>query len=445
MMTPKGKWMTGEQTLLARGVLGVGCGGTGVALAGWGWPKRVARRTFDRAFYGAFLLSRLGLFLLVFVLLRVPVRGDVLGYYWPEGLAAMHGLLPYRDFASSYAPLHGFLDAAVLRVWQSPRALILFAMAVEAAALPLWMQLGRRVRPEPTVRRAAGLYLLSAISLQFCALDGQDNAVIALLLAVAVSLVLARRELLAGAMVGLSAVAVKVIPLGYVPVLFAATPKRWRWAAGLLAVVALGYGAFWRVLGWAVLMPLTREGGLKSAGDLPYVVEAATGWTLPGAIWTVLLLGAFAVILLRVVGRVRRDPAMSVRVEGMLFGVTATTLALELFSKKSWPPYLMLVLFPLLLSVASRGSAWAVAGVGAFGVVALVEHSYWATVLRQFDAQTFHAGLARGDGRCFVFLALELLLLVGYGWLLSLSWREMGRGAAEGLAETASAMDGAGR
>ena len=429
--------MTGEQTLLARGVLGVGCGAAGVALVRWGWPQRVTRTTFDRAFYGAFALSRLGLFLLVFGLLRVPVRGDVLGYYWPEGLAAMHGLLPYRDFASSYAPLHGFLDAAVLRVWRSPRALILFALVVEALAMPLWMRLGRRVRPEGTVRRAAVLYLLSAISLQFCALDGQDNVVIALLLAVAVSLVLVRRELLAGALVGLCAVAVKVIPLGYVPVLFAATPRRGRWAVGLVAVVALGYGAFWRVLGAAVLMPLTREGGLKSAGDLPYVVEAVTGWPLPGAVSTVLLGVAFAAILLRVVGRVRQDAAMSARVEGMLFGVAATTLALELFSKKSWPPYLMLVLFPLLLSVASSGSAWAAAGVGAFGVVALVEHSYWATVLGQFDSGTFHAGLARGDGRCFVFLTMELLLLAGYGWLLGLSWRATARGAAEGLANVA--------
>ena len=427
--------MTGEQTLLARGVMGVLGGGAGVALVGWEWPQRLTRQTFDRAFFGAFLLSRLGLFLLVFALLRVPVRGDALGYYWPEGLAAMQGLLPYRDFDSSYAPMHGFLDAAVLRVWQSPRALILFALLAEAVALPLWMRLGRRVRPEPTVRRAALLYLVSAISLQFCALDGQDNVVIALLLAAAISLVLARRELLAGAMVGLSAVAVKVIPLGYVPVLFAATPRRWRWAAGLVGVVALGYGAFWRVLGAAVLMPLTREGGLKSAGDLPYVVEAVTGRTLPGAVSTVLLAGVCAAVLLRVLGRVRRASEIGTRVEAMLFGVAATTLALELFSKKSWPPYLMLVLFPLLLSVASRGSVWAVAGVGVFGAVALVEHSYWATVLGQFDSQMFHAGLARGDGRCFVFLALELLLLVGYGWLLWLSWREMGRGRADGLAD----------
>lgn len=111
----------------------------------------------------------------------------------------------------------------------------------------------------------------------------------------------------------------------------------------------------------------------------------------------------------------------------MLFGVTATTLALELFSKKSWPPYLMLVLFPLLLVVGSDGRRWVVAAMGGFGVVALVEHSYWATVLHQFGAPEFHAGLLRGDRRCFVFLALEVLLLVGYGWLLGMSWREMAR------------------
>ena len=419
--------MTGEQTLLARGVLGVGCAGVGCALVGWGWPRRVSRNGFDRAFYGAFVLTRIALFLLVFVVLRVPVRGDVVGYYVPEGLAALEGLLPYRDFESSYAPMHGFLDAAVLRVWSSPPALILFALLAEAAGLPLWMGLARRVRTEETVRRAALLYLASAISLQFCALDGQDNVVIALLLAAGMSFVVLRRELLAGALVGLSAVAVKVIPLGFAPVLFWAAPRRWRWAAGLLAVVGLGYGAFARQVGARVLMPLGREGDLKSAGDLPYVVEAVTGWTLPGAVSALLLTVACAAILLRVVWTVRRLGSIEARLQAMMFGVAATTLALELFAKKSWPPYLMLVLFPLLLLVANDGRRWAAAAMGGFGVVALVEHSYWATVLHQFAAPDFHAGLLRGDGRCFVFFGLEVLLLLGYGWLLGLSWREMAR------------------
>lgn len=418
--------MTGEQTLLARGVLGVVSAGAGWALVVWGWPQRAARGEFDRAFYSAFVLSRLGLFVLVFALLRVPVRGDVAGYYVPEGLAVLDGLLPYRDFESSYAPLHGFLDAAILRVWNSPLALILFALLAEAVALPLWMGLARRVRPEATVRRALLLYLASAISLQFCVLDGQDNVVIALLLAAGMLLTVMRRDLLAGALVGLSAVAVKVIPLGFVPVLFAATPRRWRWAAGLLAVVGVGYGAFARLMGVRVLMPLGREGDLKSAGDLPYVIEAVTGWTLPGVVSWLMLAVACGAVLLRVWRLVRRLGTTEARVEGMLFGVTGTTLALELFSKKSWPPYLMLVLFPLLLVVASDGRRWVVAAMGGFGVVALVEHSYWATVLHQLAAADFHAGLLRGDVRCFVFLGLEWLLLVGYGWLLEMSWREMG-------------------
>ncbi len=418
--------MTGEQTLLARGVLGVVSAGAGWASVHWEWPQRVARGGFDRAFYSAFVLSRMGLFLLVFALLRVPVRGDVAGYYVPEGLAALRGLLPYRDYISSYAPLHGFLDAAVLRVWNSPLALILFALLAEAVASPLWMGLARRMRPEATVRRAALLYLASAISLQFCVLDGQDNVVIALLLAAGILLTSMQRDLLAGALIGLSVVAVKIIPLGFAPVFFAATPRRWRWAAGLLAVAGVGYGAFARLLGVRVLMPLVREGDLKSAGDLPYVVEAVTGWTLPGAVSGLLLAVACGAILLRVLLTVRRLGTTAARLEGMLFGVTGTTLALELFSKKSWPPYLMLVLFPLLLLVASDVRRWVVVAMGGFGVVALVEHSYWATVLHQFAAADFHAGLVRGDGRCFLFLGLELLLLAGYGWLLEMSWREMG-------------------
>ena len=383
------------------------------------------RRSFDRWLYGAFLLTRVGLLVLLFVVLHIEPRGDVIGYYVPEGFGALHGGVPYRDFESSYAPLHAYMDAAVLRVWGSARALMLFAVLVEFAGLPLWLGLGRRVWPERDVRAAAVLYLLSALSLQFVTIDGQDNVVIALLLAASFVLIGRRRELLAGVLLGLSAVAVKLIPLGYIPVIWAGTARRWRWLAGVLLAVGVGYGAFAGAVGRAVLMPLAREGGLRSAGDLPYVLEGLSGRILPGGVSGLVLAGMEGAILVRVLRVSRRSAEPAVRLQAMVLGVVAATLALELLAKKSWPAYLMLVLFPLLVGVVRSGGPWSVAGMAGFSAVAMVEHSYWASLLGQFDAATLHQGLVRGDGRCFVFLLLEVLLVVGYGWLLRMSWRQM--------------------
>ena len=39
-----------------------------------------------------------------------------------------------------------------------------------------------------------------------------------------------------------------------------------------------------------ILQPLAEEGNRRSAGNLPYLVEAISGLTLPGRVWDLLLL-----------------------------------------------------------------------------------------------------------------------------------------------------------
>jgi hypothetical protein len=101
----------------------------------------------------------------------------------------------------------------------------------------------------------------------------------------------------------------------------------------------------------------------------------------------------------------------------LTFGFAALTLALILFSKKSWPPYLMMALFPigLLVRIESklRTTAFAL-----FGVVAVLSTSYWATMLQQQTASEFHAGLLAAQPQCLILLALEVLLILSYAWLL---------------------------
>jgi hypothetical protein len=56
--------------------------------------------------------------------------------------------MPYRDFASSYAALNPYVDAIAVSLWYSPLAIILLAILVEAALLPLWLHFGRELFSE---------------------------------------------------------------------------------------------------------------------------------------------------------------------------------------------------------------------------------------------------------------------------------------------------------
>ena len=409
--------MTGSQTLLARAALGVVAALGSLALVSFRPFQQRSRSSFDRAVVTAFVVSRLGFFCVLFLWIGAAPRGDVPAYYLDQVREVLQHKLPYRDFHSSYAPLHAYLDAGLFRLWQSPLALMLFPVLAEILMLPLWLRVGRRFLAESEVRIAALLYLGSPISLQFVAVDGQDNVAIALLIAIALLLLLRGRTVLSGAAWGLSVVTFKFLPLLYAPVFFLASPRRWRWAAGGAAVVSAIYG--WLLLEHApILQPLAEEGNLRSAGDLPYLVEAVLGVSFPGRFWDLLLLLALLVLLAALAGVVR-EASPAVRVRAITFGISAATLLVLLLSKKSWPPYLMLSLFPICLLPASVAySRRRLGSFALFSVVAVTEHSVWANCFAQFSASALHTSLRQGNAAAWFFFILELLLLAGYAWLL---------------------------
>jgi hypothetical protein len=81
-------------------------------------------RRFDRFALSGVTISRLAVFVGLYLVARQPVRSDVPLFYVPQGLAVLEGRVPYRDFDSSYAPLFPYVVAAVLAVWRSPLALV---------------------------------------------------------------------------------------------------------------------------------------------------------------------------------------------------------------------------------------------------------------------------------------------------------------------------------
>ena len=406
--------MTGSQALVARVGLGAAAATAGLVLVSLRRLRELPARTFDRILVAAFAVSRLGIFILVFLVLRIAPRGDAPGYYFPQAEQVLQGLVPYRDFLSSYAPLHPYLDAGMISAWHSPLAIMLFSVVVELSFLPVWLRAGRDFLGEGELRVAALLYLASPVSLQFVTIDGQDNAVIAVLLGLAVLLLLRSREAMAGLVLGASVAGIKFLPLLYAPAFFAAVKRRWRLVLGAMVVLGAVYGGF--VLAQVpVLGAVVAEVDLWSAGDLPYLIEGILGVALSprlaDGVLAMVLVGIFALI-----ARAAKDASNAERMRVVTFGMAALTLALLLLSKKSWPPYLMLALFPICLLVA--GSAWRVAAFSVFSVVAVAEHSYWASFLAQYTSGEFHHALVAGKSSAIAWLAVEVVLVGGYGWLL---------------------------
>ena len=409
--------MTGTSTLIARATLGIAGALASFVAASIPRLRTGSATRFERWIMAVFAASRFGLYALVFLILRIAPRGDIPSYYVPEAMGALAGLRPYRDFPSSYAPLHPYLDGIVYSAWHSPLVIILLAIVAETALLWAWLKLGRKLFGEDRSRLAAILYVASPISLQYVTIDGQDNVIVALLTAFALWLAYRSREGASGASLGLGIASVKFLPLVFAPA-FLLGVRRWvRWAIGCAAVVIAVYGTF-ALRGVPILYPLHAEGALKGSGNVPYLIESLSGRLLPAAaedaVAVLALLTVYAVML-----RPSRNAAGEARLRMVTLATVALTVALLLFAKKSWPPYLMLALFPMCLAVVRGG--WTRARLGlwcGFSAVAVVEHSYWASLMQQAQAMELHAELAARQAGAFVLLGLEVLLIAGYLWLL---------------------------
>ena len=382
----------------------------------------MTRRTFDRVVPLAFLASRLALYVGVFLVLRIAPRGDIPAFYWDEANKVLAHQLPYRDFQSSYAPLHPYLDAVAILIWHSPLAMILLAICAEAFVLPLWLRVGRTFLGERDVRSASLLYLTSVISLQFVAIDGQDNVLIALLLVLALYLILRQKYFASGAAVGVAFTTVKFLPLLYMPIFVTLVPRRWKWLVGLATIVVPVF-AVCMLLRLPILAPLVFEGKQATAGNIPYLFEGLTGLAVPGQIWDTLVVLALSAISLLILMKTRgANDALRLRL--FTFGFAALTLALIVFSKKSWPPYLILCLFPICL-LMKNFSRLRVLAFALFGVVAVTANSYWSTVVQQAPSSEFHRGLLTHQPDWLIVLVLQMALVGGYLWLLQLAVREI--------------------
>lgn len=414
--------MTGTQTLILRAALAIVAGAAGIAFISSSFLQSIPLREFNRYVTAAFVGSRIAIFAGLFLILHVAPRGDIPSFYMDQAEQVLRGLAPYRDFVSSYAPLHPYFDAALIHLWHTPLAMILFAIVVECLTVPLGLYLGLLLVPEQQLRKAGLLYLTSVISIQFVSIDGHDDVILAALMVLSILWLHRNRNFLSGAAIGLGAVLTKFLPLVYAPMFFVSSVRRWRWAAGLALPVVLVYGAF-VIRHLDVLSVLSNEGALKSANNITFLIEALVGITVPLIVWDGLMLISLILIFARVTRAVFQAPPEQ-RLHPVTFGTAALTLTIELLARKSWPPYLVIALFPICLLVAA-GSGLDIALFAVFGVVAVVAPSYWATVLGQFSAEDLHRGLLAGQPNCYILLVLQTALISGYVWLLTGSLRRI--------------------
>ena len=222
---------------------------------------------------------------------------DATAFFLPQAGQAARGLLPYRDFASAYAPLFPALLATALRLLGASGPLTLFLLADLAA----WRLLAARERDREALALAgaAWAYLAFPPVWYFAVRYAQDETLAAMCVAGALLAHERDRPVRLGLWLALGLLATKpLFALAAVPFLVAPGSGRWRALIAMALPVAAVYGAL-LALGAPVWQPLELEGGSFGIGPtlwrVPVVLAGwdpgALGWApfavvaLAGAVW----------------------------------------------------------------------------------------------------------------------------------------------------------------
>jgi len=292
------------------------------------------------------------------------------------------------------------------------------ATLIEASILPLWFKVGRMFAMERDIRIASVLYFFCPVSFQFALIDGQNSVAIAACIVLAMLLLSRNKVALCGVLVGLSIITVKFLPLLYVPSFVRASAQRVRWLLGFTATLVAGY-SFFLLRHAPIFQPLLFEGGMRTSGNLPYLVEAVAGVTLPARIWDLLVIAVlFSIFIFS--GLKKHERTIPIDLNYLTSTMLAFTFSLLLLAKKSAPAYMMMVLFPLCLLLSATTRLRRCFGLS-FLVIAIAEPSIWFTLLGAINAPALHLALSRHRPLTVAFLGLQATMVLGYGWLLWMS------------------------
>lgn len=88
-------------------------------------------------------IGLLSVYIFIFFIYKFPITGDVVNFFIPQGIQALSGQIPNRDFSSSYMPLFPYITGAIYSMYEDEHILGLFftlCMCVFAFLFPVFLR-----------------------------------------------------------------------------------------------------------------------------------------------------------------------------------------------------------------------------------------------------------------------------------------------------------------
>jgi hypothetical protein len=382
-------------------------------------PKRDEFKSFFVKVCSLFVALRLGIFLLIFVILRFEAQSDIINYYkWATLVDQGHFPGESEILPLHYGPLFLYVIGFLIKLWNNPKVIVLFSILAEFVLFTVWLSLRQTVANDVTMRRASLLYACCPLSILTSAVGGNNDVFAGLLVSIFVALAFRNRPALSGMFAGISVVTSKILTVTAALPIFLASERKALWVTGAALPILLVYGIWAFVLSINVFAGFQFHGTHYSSGNLPFWIGLlGIDVTTNSARWVVNGLGALVVLAIAAL------PLLAYRSfsrKDIVPIAVATTVMFMVVSAKSFPHYLLIGLFPIMIIVAKMKLRLGMVVYSAFSVLTSIESSLWFRMFNSESPVMIHETAVSNWMNVVSFGAVETGLLATYGIVV---WR----------------------
>ncbi|WP_342084418.1 hypothetical protein [Dyadobacter sp. OTU695] len=322
----------------------------------------------------AWVLLRLLPFIAVYLVANMEPTSDVNGF-WDEGSKASLGQVVYRDFWSPYSPLYAYFLGLWLKLWYSPKMIVLTMAVMDGIALLASYHFFRPFQTRGTFLFRALIYLLLPGSLVLCIIGAQED--VWMWLFVILAYLLRERTLRVewyAIVLGIGLLMTKAIFVLIMVPLFLLEKQKVRFVIPIAIIGIVSLGILYPLVGFEFMQPLDEAKTLR-APNIPSVLNPwfYNSIGVGEKFWN--WIGLVASVGLACISAWRlRHADFRVMLSKVWIVLYATMMIVQ---QSAYSNYIFLFLLPLVLYVIDWKNKTQVTILFVFNLLCVVHPSYW--------------------------------------------------------------------
>jgi hypothetical protein len=322
----------------------------------------------------AWVILRLLPFIAVYLIANMEPTSDVNGF-WDEASKASMGQVVYRDFWSPYSPLYANFLGIWLKLWYSPKMIVLTMAVMDGLALLASYHFFRPFQSQGTFLFRSLLYLLLPGSLVLCVIGAQED--VWMWLFVILAYLVRERTLRVewyAVILAIGLLMTKAIFVLILVPLFILEKQKIRFLVPMAIIGIISLAILYPLVGFEFLQPLDEAKTLR-APNIPSILNPwffnsiGVGEKFWNWIGLVASVGLACLAAWRL-----RNADFRVMLSKVWIVLYATMMIVQ---QSAYSNYIFLFLIPLVFYVIDWNNKTQVALLFIFNLLCVVHPSYW--------------------------------------------------------------------